>query len=122
MNRAAHVRGRIPPALRLRWADRAREHAPGVVADCAHRGCLMHVEANILASAFHESTSWLGPVVLLITSQDLGALDDLMATGVVSDGLSVVAVPSNHVASLTRLTDFLRRYLDRDFESSATVA
>ena len=67
-----------------------------------------------------ERRDWeSGSAILLITGQDLGALDDLMAAGVVADGIPVFAVPSNHLASLTRLTDFLRRYLDRDFGAPA---
>jgi hypothetical protein len=56
---------------------------------------------------------------LLITGQDLGALDDLIATGVVANGQSVVAMSSSQAERLARLEDFLRRYLGRDFASGA---
>lgn len=67
-----------------------------------------------------ERRDWeSGSAILLITGQDLGALDDLTGTGVAAEGMSVVAMPANHVASLSRLMDFLRRYLDRDFGAPA---
>ena len=70
-----------------------------------------------------ERRDWeSGSAILLITGQDLGALDDLTGTGVAAEGMSVVAMPANHVASLSRLMDFLRRYLDRDFEVGAPAA
>lgn len=60
-----------------------------------------------------------GSAALLITGQDVGALDELLA-GVGGAGEhDAVAVPSSHAASLTRLANFLRQYLDDYFRCSA---
>lgn len=70
-----------------------------------------------------ERRDWeSGSAVLLITGQDVGALDELLAAAGGADEQRAVAVPSSHVASLTRLAHFLRLYLDDHFRCSAPEA
>ena len=63
-----------------------------------------------------------GSAALLITGQDVGALDELLAAVVGVGEQDAVVVPASRVASLTRLADFLRRYLDDYFGFSTPEA
>jgi len=63
-----------------------------------------------------------GSAVLLITGQDVGALDELLCAVDGAGEKDAVAMPSLHVASLTRLANFLRQYLDDYFRVGAPAA
>ena len=52
VNGAAHAAEALDDRARVGRDDRARDHAPGLLAHGGHRGCLVHIEADILVVRF----------------------------------------------------------------------